>query len=78
MGASWKRGGERLTYSGIALLRPELLQGSAGRAFPAVAVADRAREAGRLGGQKHTGRWVDIGTPERLAQLDAELSGVRG
>jgi MurNAc alpha-1-phosphate uridylyltransferase len=28
---------------------------------------------GRLTGQRHTGTWVDVGTPARLAGLDAEL-----
>lgn len=71
-------GGERLTYAGIAMLRPELLAGAPGGRFPLLPWLNRAREAGRLGGQKHTGRWLDIGTPQRLAQLDAELAAVRG
>jgi N-acetyl-alpha-D-muramate 1-phosphate uridylyltransferase len=70
--------GERLTYSGIALLRPELFQGATAGRFPLLPWLLKARDAGRLGGQKHAGRWLDIGTPERLAQLDAELKGVRG
>ena len=71
-------GGERLTYSGVALLRPELLAGAPGGRFPLLPWLNRAREAGRLGGQKHTGRWLDIGTPQRLAPLDAELAPMRG
>ncbi len=71
-------GGARLTYSGIALLRPELLAGAPGGRFPLLPWLNRAREAGRLGGQQHAGRWLDIGTPERLAQVDAELQGMRG
>jgi MurNAc alpha-1-phosphate uridylyltransferase len=70
--------GERLTYSGVALLRPELLAGAPGGRFPLLPWLNRARDAGRLGGQKHTGQWLDIGTPQRLAQLDAELAAVRG
>jgi len=30
---------------------------------------------GRITGQHHRGRWTDVGTPERLARLDAELRG---
>jgi MurNAc alpha-1-phosphate uridylyltransferase len=30
-------------------------------------------DAGRVGGLRHRGRWVDVGTPERLAQLDRML-----
>jgi MurNAc alpha-1-phosphate uridylyltransferase len=70
--------GERLTYSGVALLRPELLAGAPGGRFPLLPWLNRARDAGRLGGQKHGGQWLDIGTPQRLAQLDAELAAVRG
>lgn len=72
------QGGERLTYAGIAVLRPELFSGASADRFPLLPWLNRARDAGRLGGQRHTGRWLDIGTPERLAQLDAELAGVRG
>jgi MurNAc alpha-1-phosphate uridylyltransferase len=70
-------GGERLTYSGISVLRPELFAGAQPGRFPLLPWLLRAREAGRLGGQKHAGRWLDIGTPERLRELDAELASVR-
>lgn len=73
-----EKGGERLTYSGIAVLRPELFAGAAAGRFPLLPWLLRARDAGRLGGQRHSGRWSDIGTPQRLAQLDAELAGMRG
>ena len=34
----------------------------------------RARMAlGAITGEHHRGRWTDVGTPERLARLDAEL-----
>jgi MurNAc alpha-1-phosphate uridylyltransferase len=69
---------QRLTYSGIAVLRPELFAGRAPGRFPLLPLLERAREAGQLGGQLHNGSWLDVGTPERLARLDAELQGVRG
>jgi MurNAc alpha-1-phosphate uridylyltransferase len=69
---------QRLTYSGIALLRPELFAGAAPGRFPLLPWLEKARLAGRLGGQRHEGRWLDVGTPERLRRLDAELPGVRG
>lgn len=70
--------GERLTYSGVALIRPELFEGAAAGRFPLLPWLVRARDAGLLGGQKHSGAWTDVGTPERLARLDAELRRVRG
>ncbi len=72
-----EEGGERLTYSGVAILRPELFDGAVPGRFPLLPWLLRAREASRLGAQKHQGRWLDIGTPERLAQLDAELRSMR-
>jgi N-acetyl-alpha-D-muramate 1-phosphate uridylyltransferase len=70
-------GGERLTYSGISLLHPNLFAGAEPGRFPLLPWLLRALAAGRLGGQKHAGRWLDIGTPERLRELDAELASVR-
>jgi N-acetyl-alpha-D-muramate 1-phosphate uridylyltransferase len=67
-------GSERLTYSGIAVLHPELFRGATPGRFPLLPWLLRAREAGRLGGQKHLGKWLDIGTPARLAELDAALA----
>jgi MurNAc alpha-1-phosphate uridylyltransferase len=70
--------GERLTYSGIAVMHPGLFDGAQPGRFPLLPWLQRARDAGRLGAQKHSGQWLDVGTPERLAQLDAELGRMRG
>jgi MurNAc alpha-1-phosphate uridylyltransferase len=64
---------ERLTYSGVAVLDPELFEGCVPGVFPLKPLLDRALQAGRLTGQRHAGAWTDVGTPERLAALDAEL-----
>ena len=32
-----------------------------------------AMAAGRVAGARHDGCWVDVGTPQRLAELDARL-----
>jgi N-acetyl-alpha-D-muramate 1-phosphate uridylyltransferase len=73
-----REGGERLTYAGVALFRPELFAGAVPGRFPLLPWLLRALDAGRLGGQRHDGMWLDVGTPERLAQLDAMLACVRG
>lgn len=64
----------RLTFAGIGVYRPRLFAGMA-RGQPAklaplllAAIAD-----GRVSGECHSGFWTDVGTPERLAQLDTEL-----
>ena len=34
---------------------------------------DAAIAAGTLTGERYAGRWVDVGTPQRLAELDLNL-----
>lgn len=79
-------GDPRLTFSGIGVYSPRLLQGwrsVIGEAPGAEAQPPRfklapllraAMAGGRIGGQFHPGRWTDVGTPQRLAQLDLELA----
>ena len=63
----------RLTYAGISVLDPRLSAGSSAGIFPLKPLLDSAMQAGRLTGQRHQGSWTDVGTPARLAALDAEL-----
>jgi MurNAc alpha-1-phosphate uridylyltransferase len=62
-----------LTYSGISVLDPQLFAGCSAGVFPLKPLLERAQQAGRLTSQRHAGAWTDVGTPERLAALDAEL-----
>ena len=77
-------GAQRLTYAGIGVYRPQLLDGwrehsrdaGADNTPPRFRLAPilRAHMAdGRIHGQHHRGRWTDVGTPERLRALDEEL-----
>lgn len=62
-----------LTFSGIGLYRAELVATEQGPAFPLAPLLREAMRAGRVSGEAHAGIWRDIGTPERLCALDAEL-----
>ncbi|HPE80026.1 MAG: nucleotidyltransferase family protein [Sedimenticolaceae bacterium] len=63
----------RLTYSGIGVYRPELFDGCSAGAFPLAPLLRSAMTAGRAGGEHYRGRWTDVGTPQRLAELDRAL-----
>ena len=65
--------GERLTFSGIGLYHPALFDGCEDGAFALAPLLRGAMEKGAVSGEHYRGQWFDIGTPERLAQLDALL-----
>jgi len=66
--------GERLTFSGISVLHPELFRGCSEGAFPLAPLLVSAMGDGRVSGIAHQGLWSDVGSPERLAELEAQLS----
>ncbi len=67
-------GGDRLTYSGIAVLDPALFARSRPGRFPLAPLLRQAAAAGRVSGQLHEGEWTDVGTPARLQALRARVS----
>ena len=68
------RAGERAyTYSGIAVYHPALFAGVIPGKQSIVPLLKAAMARGQVGGEIYTGQWFDIGTPERLAALDALL-----
>jgi MurNAc alpha-1-phosphate uridylyltransferase len=68
------QGARRLTYSGIGRFRAELFAGLAPGVRALRPVLDASIAAGRVTGEHHTGTWVDVGTPERLQQLNRMLA----
>jgi MurNAc alpha-1-phosphate uridylyltransferase len=67
-------GAPTLTFSGIGVYDPALFAGiTRGAKAQLAPLLRRAADAGRVSGAHFRGRWVDVGTPERLAALDAEL-----
>ncbi|MDH3647282.1 MAG: nucleotidyltransferase family protein [Gammaproteobacteria bacterium] len=59
--------GIQLTYSGMAILRPELFAGCTDAIFPLAPLLRQAIGDGRVCGQRYDGAWFDIGTAGRLA-----------
>ena len=67
--------GERYTFSGIGVYRPELFDGCQDGIFKLAPLLRAAARQGRVSAELFTGDWLDIGTPERLAALDRRLRG---
>ncbi|GAB3349768.1 N-acetylmuramate alpha-1-phosphate uridylyltransferase MurU [Lysobacter tyrosinilyticus] len=78
-------GAQRLTFSGIGVYRPTLFAGwrdiigdapgadETPARFKLAPLLRAAMTQSRVSGEHHQGRWTDVGTPQRLAQLDMEL-----
>jgi N-acetyl-alpha-D-muramate 1-phosphate uridylyltransferase len=66
--------GARLTYASVAVLRPELFADCQPGVFSIVPLLRAAMRCNRVGGQRFTGRWHNIGS---LAQLQALESALR-
>ena len=64
----------RLTFSGIGVYHRALFARTpAGEKAPLAPLLRLAIDARRVSGERFAGRWVDVGTPERLHQLDQSL-----
>lgn len=70
-----EQGEHMLTFSGIGVYHPALfrdvVRGDKAKLAPLLRAAMRS---GKVGGEHYRGRWVDVGTPQRLAELDQSLS----
>lgn len=70
-----EEGTDRLTFSGIGVYRPELfagiVRGSKTKLAPLLYAEIRNQ---RVTAEHYGGRWVDVGTPERLQSLDQQLN----
>jgi MurNAc alpha-1-phosphate uridylyltransferase len=68
-------GDTKLTFSGIGVYRPQLFadveHGAKAKLAP---LLRQAMAAHQVSGEHYQGRWLDIGTPERLAELDQALT----
>lgn len=79
-------GGRKMTFAGLGVYRSALFADwrkvigdapGADASPPRFRLAPLLRAAmarNAVSGERHPGRWTDVGTPERLARLDAELA----
>ena len=65
----------RYTYAGVAVMSPQLVAPvKRGEKAPLAPLLYDAVREGQLSGEVFTGLWQDVGTPERLAELAAQLA----
>jgi MurNAc alpha-1-phosphate uridylyltransferase len=69
--------GTSLTFSGIGLYRAALFEGMPDRAFPLAPLLRSAMAERRVTGEHYGGVWHDVGTPQRLAEIEARLAARR-
>lgn len=67
----------KLTFSGIGLYRPALFAGiQRGTKAPLAPLLREQIALGKVSGERHRGTWVDVGTPQRLDELDRRLRSI--
>ena len=65
--------GENLTFSGVSVLDPKMFLGLEAGKRPLAPLLKAAMLEGKIAASKLQGAWVDVGTPERLTQLDQQI-----
>ncbi|TKB50915.1 N-acetylmuramate alpha-1-phosphate uridylyltransferase MurU [Ferrimonas aestuarii] len=71
-------GREYATFSGIGLYRPALFAGCQHGRFPLAPLLRQAIADDRVSATWHQGIWCDVGTPQRLQQLEQQLDANLG
>ena len=68
-----EQSGEALTYSGIAVLDPQMFVGLENGKRALAPLLKQAMQQQQVSAEKMQAVWVDVGTPERLQQLDQQI-----
>jgi MurNAc alpha-1-phosphate uridylyltransferase len=70
--------GSKLTFSGIGIYQPSLFKDiPRGSTAPLAPLLRAQITLGKVGGEHHRSLWVDVGTPERLAELDSQVCSLQ-
>jgi MurNAc alpha-1-phosphate uridylyltransferase len=71
--------GSTFTYSGIGVFHPRLFASVSETRYPLLPLLKKAINLHQASGSVYNGTWMDIGTPQRLQQLDQQLkTGTHG
>ena len=61
------------TYSGIGVFHPAVFARSTATVFPLAPLIRAHISREQVGGECYAGQWTDVGTPDRLAELEKKL-----
>ena len=61
---------QRLTFSGISVMHKNLFKGLPIQPRSFVPLLQDAMQADKVSGEIHSGLWIDVGTPERLQEVN--------
>ena len=62
---------QRLTFSGISVMHKNLFSGLPIQPRSMIPLLREAMSQDRVSGEVHSGLWIDVGTPERLQEVNA-------
>ena len=65
------------TFGNYSILRPELFANCRDGAFPIGPLWHAAADADRVSGEVFHGRWWNLGTPQQVVELEAEINAQR-
>ena len=65
--------GENLTFSGVSVIHPKMFDGLENGKRPLAPLLKKAMLDGKISAEKMQAAWVDVGTPERLSDLDLQI-----
>lgn len=65
---------QKYTYSGIAILHPKLFDNCTEKAFKLAPLLREAMQQQQVTGELFQGDWTDVGTIERLKEVEARLN----
>jgi len=71
-----EHGSPKWTFSGVSVLNPSLFEGCSAGVFKLAPLLKDAMAEQNVTGEVYEGYWLDVGTPNRLAELDAHISSL--
>lgn len=73
MNVGYGEANERYTFSGVSVIHPQLFEGCEPGVFKLAPLLKKAMDKQQVSGEVYSGYWLDVGTPERLTELEQHI-----